>query len=331
MQPARRHALRAASWPLAAGTLAVATLPGRAATPEWPTRPVRLLVGSTVGGPPDVINRRLAERLSVELGQSVVVENRPSAGGVVALQALKASPPDGHVLAGVFWAQMSVTPSLLPSLPYNPLLDFTHVGIWVAGPQMLVAGAGTRFATLDDVLVAARREPGRLQYGTPGIGSPGHVFMALLEANAGVDLQNVPYRGPGAIQGVLRGEVPLLMTGVSETLPFVRDGRMRPIALCAPSRLPLLPGVPTMAEAGVAGLDALVWHGLVGPRGLPAPVVDRLQRALRAAVADEAFRRPHEEVGRIVAVGSPRAMAETIERETPVWARIVKRAGITAE
>ena len=298
----------------------------------WPQRPIRLLVGSSPGGTPDVVNRQLAERLGAELGQTVVVENKPSAGGVVALQALKSSAPDGYTVAGVFWGQLSVMPSLMPKLPYDTTRDFATVGTWASGPQVLVAGPSVpEVGTMADLLADARRRPGALQYASPGVGSPGHIFMELLKATAKLDLPHVPFRGGGAMLGVVRGDVPLLMAGAGDVMPGIREGKLRALAVCAERRLLALPAVPTMAEVGLQGLDRLVWHGLLAPLGTPAPVIERLHRALVAVCGQADFVKSHEALGRVVSVTTPEQMREMVRAEIPLWAEVIQRAGITLQ
>jgi tripartite-type tricarboxylate transporter receptor subunit TctC len=318
-----------------AGAALVSMLPGARAQPSpkaWPDRPIRLLLGQSPGGTPDVVNRQLAERLGAELGQTMFVENRPSAGGVVALQALKASAPDGYTLAGVFWAQLSVMPSLMPNLPYDTVRDFTPIGTWLSGPQVLVAGpSAPGITTMAELLIEARRKPGAMQYASPGVASPGHIFMEQLNASAAVDLRHVPFSGSGAVLGNLRGDVPVLMAGVGDVLPHVKDGKLRALAVCADRRLAALPGVPTMAECGIVGLDRPVWHGLIAPSGTPTAVVERIHAALVSVAAQPAFVQSHEALGRVVSVSTPERMREIVRSEIPVWADLVRRAGITLQ
>lgn len=298
---------------------------------ETPQRPLRILVGSSPGSTPDVLNRHLADHLSARLGRSVFVENKPSAGGVLALQEVQRAAPDGQTIAAVFWAQLSVTPSLMPQLPYRPLEDFELLGTWVHGAQVLVSAPGSGLESLEDVVNRARRAPGELQFGSPGNVSPGHLFMELWKADHDLSLQHIPYRGPAGMQALLRGEVPMLADGLAQVLPHVQAGKMRPLAVFASQRSALLPDVRTFGEAGYRGLEHRVWHGFVGPRGTPPAFVEAFGAAVRASVADPQVRRWHESEGRTIEVTTPAQMRAAVTAEIPVWADLVQRARISLQ
>lgn len=295
-------------------------------------RALRMIVGSAPGATADVLNRHLAERLASHLGRPVVIENKPAAGGVVGLQELRRAAPDGQTIASVFWAQLSVTPSLMPQLPYRPLEDFEMLGTWVHGAQVLVSSPASGLSTLEDVVARARRDPTALQYGSPGNVSPGHLLMELWKADHGVAVQHVPYRGgPSGIQGLLSGDVPLLADGMQQVLPHVKAGRMRPLAVFPAQRSPALPEVRTFGEAGYRGLDHRIWHGFVAPRGTPPAFVDAFGAALRASVADPEVQRWHAGFGRTLEVTTPAQMRAMVGAEIPVWADLVRRAGISLQ
>ena len=293
--------------------------------------PLRLLVGSTAGGIPDVLNRELAQALAVALERPVVVENKPSAGGVLALSELKRSVPDGNTVAAVFWAQLSVTPGLMPALPYRPLEDFEFMGTWISGPQVLVARADAPYRSIAELVDQARRSEPPLQFASPGMVSPGHVFGELFKQVTQVPLQHVPYRGAAAVTGVLRGDVSLLVTGVEQVLPHVQAGVLRPLAVFSNRQVPALPEVPTSAALGLVGLDRPVWHGFLAPKGTPTAFVERFGAALRSVVETPAFRRAHEAVGRVIDLTTPAQMRDRVAREMPEWAEIVRKAGITMQ
>ena len=267
----------------------------------------------------------------MHLNRPVIIENKPSAGGVLALQEVLRAAPDGNTVAAVFWAQLSVTPSLMPQLPYRPLEDFEMLGTWVHGAQVLVSAPGSGLTSLEDVVARARREPGLLQFGTPGNVSPGHLLMELWKADHGIEVQHIPYRGPAGVQGLLRGDVPLLADGISQVLPHVQAGKMRPLAVFASLRSPALPEVRTFGEAGYRGLDHRVWHGFVAPRGTPVAFVDAFGAALRASVAEPELKRWHEGEGRTLAVASPAQMRAAVTAEIPLWADLVRRARISLQ
>lgn len=321
----RRHLIRLAT------AAALPALPWPAALAQASGQPLRIFVGSAPGATADILNRHLGDRLATHLGRPVVIENKPSAGGVLALQEVRRAAPDGQTIAAVFWAQMSVTPSLMPQLPYRPLEDFEMLGTWVHGAQVLVSAPGSGLTSVEDVVARARREPNVLQYGTPGNVTPGHLLMELWKADHGIELQHIPYRGPSGVQALLRGDVPLLADGMSQVLRHVQVGKMRPLAVFTAQRSPALPEVRSLAEVGYRGLDHRVWHGFVAPRGTPPAFIEAFGAALRASVADPEVRRWHESEGRTLDVTSPEQMRADVVRELPLWANLVRRAGISLQ
>lgn len=203
----------------------------------YPARPVKVLAGVAAGSSPDGVLRQVAESLSTALGQAVVVENRPGANAILALEALRSSAPDGYTIAMVAFSQMSVNPSLIATLPHDPVRDFAHIGIFWRGPQLLSAGAGATPASLRELIAAAKARPGQLRYGTAGNGSPSHVFMEQFKLAAGIDVQHIPYKGTAAVVAGIGGEVELLMEGVAPQLPHIRAGKLKAIAVSGPQRL----------------------------------------------------------------------------------------------
>lgn len=312
----------------AAASIAAFSWAGRALAQDYPSRPVRFLMGVAAGSVPDVIIRQIAEPLSPLLGQPVVVENRPSAGGIIALEALRSSPPDGHTLSLVHSGQMSVAPSLFAKLPYDPARDFAHVGILFRGVQVLVAHPSVQARTLGELITLARSRPGTLRYGSPATGSPNHLSMELLNEAAGIGLQHIPYRGPAALLAVLSGEVELMLEGLEPLLPHLREGRLKPLAVGGTRRLAALPELPTFAEQGVQGIGSS-WLGVVAPPGTPDGIIERLNRDLATVMRSDAIRQSFAVSGREIEPGTPAAMRATIAAEIPQWREVVRRAGIT--
>ena len=305
--------------------------PSHAQDAGWPQRPIRMLVGVPAGYAPDIASRELAEQLGKELGQPLFVENRPGGSAALMMRALMASAPDGSTIASVFWNQMSVAPSLFNNLGYDPVEDVAHIGIWMSGPQLLVTHRDSGIRSVGQLIEKARAAQPPLQYASFGVGSPSHIFTQLLLEKANINMEHVPFSGPKVMQAIINREVPLAMGGVSDMLPIVRAGKLVALAVTGDRRLATLPDVPTMADAGVPGLNHKVWFGLIAPKGTPSAIIDRLHRALQAAAANPEFRARMEQAGRIVSVGTPDAMRETIRSEIPLWAGVVKRAGITAQ
>jgi len=301
-----------------------------AAAQTFPSRPIHFIIGSAPGSVIDTVTRQIADALAADVHQPVVVENRASAGGIVALEAVKASPPDGHVLSLVAMPQLSVSPSLFKKLPYDPLKDFTHVGILFRGQQLLVVNPSVPAITLADFVALAAAQPGRLRYSSPGNGTPSHVLVEHFKHQARIDVQHIPYKGPAANAAVLSGEVDALLEGLGPMQPFVRAGRLRALAVTGSRRVDSMPEVPTFEELGYPGIDA-VWVGVIGPRDVPAPVVAALNQALARAVRRPEVRKAFEEAGRVVEPGSPHEMTATIAAEIPRWREVVRRAGISPE
>jgi len=308
--------------------LATAAFPSPAQT--YPSRPIHFIIGSAPGSVIDTVTRQLADALGSDIHQPVIVENRASAGGIVALEALKTSAPDGHALSVVAMPQLSVSPSMFKRLPYDPLKDFTHVGILFRGPQLLVVNPSVAATTLAEFVALTASQPGRLRYSSPGNGTPTHVLMEHFKYQAKIDVQHIPYKGPTANAAVLSGEVDALLEGVGPMQPFVRTGRLRALAVTGSRRIDSMPEVPTFEELGYKDIDA-VWVGVIAPRDLPAPVLAILNRALTRAMRTPGLRKTFEEAGRIVDPGSPQEMTATITEEIPRWREVVRRAGISPE
>lgn len=293
----------------------------------WPSRPIRLINAGAPGTVTDIVARQLAELVGVQLGQPMVVDSRPSAGGIVALQGLKASPSDGYTLGLVQSAQMSVAPALFDHLPYDTVSDFVPVGILYRGPQALVVNASLPVSSLADLIALAKARPGQLRYASTGNGTPTHIAMEQLKQLTGIDLQHIPYRGAAGHQAVLSGEVDVMIEGVAPLLPHIRAGSLRPLAVTGSRRLAVMSDVPTLTELGVQGIEP-VWVGVVAPRGTPPAVIDRLNREFVRAMSTPAIREQYEGLGRIVSTGAPKQMTDMIVGEIPRWRALIRNTGI---
>jgi tripartite-type tricarboxylate transporter receptor subunit TctC len=310
--------------------IALATAVSAAAAQTYPSKPIHFIIGSAPGSVIDTVTRQLADALGSDMRLPVIVENRVSAGGIVALEALKTSPPDGYALSVVAMPQLSVSPSMFKRLPYDPLNDFTHVGILFRGPQLFVVNPSVAATTLAQFVALAASQPGRLRYSSPGNGTPTHVLMEHFKNQAKIDVQHIPYKGPTANTAVLSGEVDALLEGVGPMQPFVRAGKIRALAVTGSRRIDSMPDVPTFEELGYKDIDA-VWVGVIAPRGLPEPVLAALNRALTRAMRTPELRKTFEDAGRIVDPGSPQEMTATVAQEIPRWREVVRGAGISSE
>lgn len=320
--PDRRTALLAAcafAWPACR------------AQPPFPERPLTLLVPFAPGGVADIVARTVGEAMAAGLGQAVVVDNRPGAGSIVAAQALAAARPDGHTLLLVSNAN-AVSVGLFKRLPYDPLKDFAPVGTVGAFDLGLFVAPGSAFATLGDLVAAAKARPGRLNIGTIAVGSTQHLAARLFGTMAGIDALVVPYKGSPAVLTALRsGEIDAAFEIVAPMLAQVRAGSVRVLAVSSARRSPALPAVPTVQEAGVAGYDVASWNGLAVRAGTPEAVVQRLNAALRDALASPAVQRRLGELGLRLQPGAPEDLRALLASEIRRWSGVIRAAKIEPE
>ena len=319
----------------AATALAAAALPRRAqaqpAASRFPERPISLLVPFAPGGIADLTARAVAEQMGRSLGQPVVVENKPSAGSIVASQAVATSRPDGHTLLLMSNAN-AVSVGLFRKLPYDPVRDFapiTTLGYFDIG---LFTAANSRFATLRELLAWTRAHPGRLNVGTIAPGSTQHLAAKLFETVAGVDLLVVPYKGSPAVLTALRaGEIDLAFEIVAPMVPQVAAGVVRALAVSSDRRNPALPQVVTVQEAGLANYNVASWNALAAPAGTPPEVLERLGRAARDAVATAEVRERLGKLGMRLAASSPEQLAALLAAEIQRWSAVIRAAKIEPE
>lgn len=312
---------------LALGLGAALPLPARAAFPD---RPVRIVVPFPPGGGTDVITRALAEAMRQELGQPVVIENRPGAGTVIGTEHVARSAADGHTLLMATFSH-AVNPSLLPRLPY-PANAFAPVALIGRTPNLLVVNAARAARTVEDLLSEARAQPGRLTFGSFGNGSSAHLAGELLKLHARVDITHVPYKGSApALTDLIGGQIDLMITTPASVVPHIRAGRLRALAVTSTTRFAPFPDLPALAQAGAQGYQAEAWYGLFAPSGTPAEAIQRLHGAVRAAMRSEAFRKRIEKEGLNPASGPPEELERYVKAEEARWGRVVREARITAE
>ncbi len=275
---------------LAGGAALAATGAARAQAP-WPDRPVRVIVPFAPGGNADVVGRILQQRLQEKLGQPVVVENRPGAGGGLGAEAVARSRPDGYTLLIGSNGPLSVNPVVQARLPYDPVRDFAPIGMAMQVPHCLVVQPNAPYRSVADVVAASRAASEAIGIGTAGVASATHLALESFKAASGARLLHVPYRGGGAaVPDFLAGNLPMLFTEFSTALPLQRDGKARIIAVASAARLPALPEAPTMIEQGIAGFTAASYVGLLAPTGTPAEAMRALGAAMAAIVAETEFR-----------------------------------------
>lgn len=307
-----------------------AAVPGRAQPVDFPTRPVRILVGFAAGGAPDALARILGEKLGQGWPQSVVVENRTGAQGNIAMAAVARAEPDGHTLALVPVGNASVNPSLFRELPYDMAKDFAPITLVATAENVLVVGSGSPARTVRDLIALGRASPGSLTYATPGAGSLAHLAAELLARSAGFEMRHVPYRGVSpALTDVLRGEVSLMIAQLSTAKPLIDSGQLRALGVASRERSAVLPEVPTIAEgAALPGFEAVSWYGLMAPAGTPGPVLAKLGQDANRVLAAPEVRAALDGQGMKAAGGTPDALAALIEADTARWSKIIRDANI---
>jgi tripartite-type tricarboxylate transporter receptor subunit TctC len=316
---------------LAAAAIACG-LPGLAsAQPRFPERPITLLVPFAPGGIADLTARAVAEHMARSLGQAVVIDNKPSAGSIVASQAVATARPDGHTLLLMSNAN-AVSVGLFKKLPYDPVKDFTPVATLGFFDLGVFVAANSRFATLKDALAFAKANPGKLNVGTIAPGSTQHLSAKLFETVAGVDLLVVPYKGSPAVLTALRsGEIDLAFEVLGPMVPQVAAGVVRALAVSSDRRNPALPEVPTVQQAGVAGYNVASWNAIAAPAGTPPEVVATLNRAVREAVASPAVQDKLGKAGMRLQAGSPAELQALLSTEIKRWGDVIRAARIEPE
>jgi len=317
---------------LCAAITLLAAFAGPAAAEDYPVRPITLVVPYAAGGGNDAMARTVADRMSQTLGQQIVVENRAGAGGTIATRQVAKSAPDGYTLVIGGTGTLAVNPTLYNNVGYDPRHDFAPVGLIGTSALVVLVHPSLPAQTIRELIDLAKREPGKLSYASAGVGSGIHLATVLFEHMAGVTLTHVPYRGTGpALTDLLGGHVPIYFSSLPSAVPIVKDGKVRALAVTAAKRSPVLPDVPTVAEAGLPGYEAVLHYGIVAPAGTPRPVIDKLNAALKDALAaPETVTRMATE-GTEPLVSTPEEYAADIDREETKWSAIVRQSGAKAE
>ncbi|HYH43184.1 MAG TPA: tripartite tricarboxylate transporter substrate binding protein [Burkholderiales bacterium] len=310
----------------------LAFLAASAHAQPYPAKPLRLVVPFAAGGGSDLVARTVAQKLTEALGQPVVVDNRAGAAGTIGAEIVAKSPPDGHTLLMGSSGPLAINPSLYAKLPYDAARDFAPVALVTVMPFMIVTHPSLPAQSVKELVALARSRPGELNYGSPGNGSTTHLATELLKAMTGIRITHVPYKGVApAATDLISGQVQVLTGDLSTLLPHVRSGRMRGIAVTSLRRSSLLPGMPTVAESGVAGYDATGWFGVLVPAATPAPVVERLNAAIVKGASSPDARERLAALGGEVASGSPAEFAAYVRSEAAKWGKVIRTIGVKAE
>ena len=298
----------------------------------FPTKPLRLIVPFPAGGAADMMARGMALRLSTELGQQVIIDNRGGAAGTVAAEGAARSPADGYTLLFGSMSTHAIAPALYKRLRYDPVADFAPISLTHISPRVLVVGANVPIKSVADLINLARSKPGELSYGSAGNGSAMHLSGALFESLAKVDMLHVPYKGSAPlVTDILSGRIDMSFDSYTVYEEHIKSGRVRAIAVTSKSRLTALPNIPTIAESGLPSYEMANWLGLFAPTGTPQDVLTILHTALGKVMADPSLRTQLNGLGIEPTFGSRAAFGELIRREIPRWAEIVKKSGATLE
>jgi tripartite-type tricarboxylate transporter receptor subunit TctC len=304
-------------------------LAASAGAQTWPTKPVRIVAAYAAGGAMDMSARVIAPLLAESLGQSVVVENRVGGAGLIGAEMVAKSTPDGHTV--LFYADAyTIAPSLFAKMPFDAVKDFVPITQMISGPHILVGHPSVPATTLAELIDYARRNPGKLAYGSPGNGTPQHLALEMFKAQSGgLQITHIPYKGGGQVIGdVVGGQVPLASLGLPPTAAHIKSGKLKAFAVTSKTRSRLLPDVPTFDESGLAGFETVQWWGPAVPAGTPAPVVKRLYDEFVRALANPALVKRFNEAGlEVTPSASPDAFLAFIRAETERWPPVVKAAG----
>jgi len=304
-----------------------------AQTPAYPTKPLKLVVPFSPGGASDLTARTLAQKMGESMGQSIVVDNKPGANGVLGIDLVAKSPPDGYTILLTDRGSLTVNPSLYVKLPYDPIKDFSYIGIATDGPYVLVANPKLDVKTVQELVALSKSKPGTVNYSSFGVGSMAQLNLEAFNQRMGTDMLHVPYKGAApAAQAAVAGEVGVTIAAVPAVQGFIKDGRLRALAVGSDKRFAVLPDVPTMTEAG-AGNDILLptYFALLAPANTPAPIVAKLNAELKKALADPAVAEKLAGAGLVPVGGTPEAMAASIKQDVPRFAELVKKIGIKPE
>src|SRR5262245_38146063 len=317
---------------LSSGLLAVQTARGQTAAADYPQRTVTFLCPFPAGGGTDMLTRMLAQELQEKLARTIIVDNRPGAGTIVAAQAAARAAPDGHTILLAPATTLAMSPSVHKSLPYDPLKDFAPIGLVGSAQFALVANPQIPAATLPELIAFIRSKDGQLSYATSGASTPHHLFMEMFLKMIGAKAQHVPYRGSvAALTDVISGQIPFMIVDLAVALPAINEGKVKLYGVTSTERTKALPDVPTIAEAGVPGYGGTPWFSVVAPAGTPRPIIDKLNGVLMTFINRPDTQDKMNALAISPWTSTPDELARFIPAEIKKWAQVVKDAGITPE
>ena len=299
---------------------------------QYPTKPIRFVVGFSAGGASDITARIVGQKLSERLGQPVVIDNRAGASGTIAGGIVAKAPPDGYTLLAGATSILAINPALYSKLDYDSLKDFAPVSQTVSMPQLLVVHPSVKATNLKELLALAKAKPGELNYSSSGTGSSSHLAMELLKYMTGINVVHVPFKGSGqAMPNLLAGQVQLVFDPMPSSLPHVKSGRLRAIAISTAGRSPAIPDLPTVAEAGVPGYDSNLWYGVLLPARTPPAIVTKLNQAINAILREAEVGERFAALGADPQGGSSAEFRDYIASEVTKWGKVIKAVGLRAD
>ena len=317
---------------IAAAALCLSASWGNAQAQNYPSRAITLVIPFAPGGSTSIVGRGIADKMSELLGEKVVVDNRPGAGGTVGTKAVAKSDPDGYTLLLGYTGTLAIGPSLYKNVGYDPRKDFSPIGLIGNAPNSLVVNPSFPAKTVAELVAYAKANPGKVNFGSAGAGTASHITGEYFARSAGITLVHIPYKGTGpALTDLLGGHNPMAFAPIPASHPNVTAGKLRALAVTSTTRSGLLPDVPTMVEAGLPGFDASLYYGLAAPAGTPRPIIDKLNKALRDALASDEVKKQLGNDGTEITPGTPEDYADFIDKDEKKWSGLVKISGVEQE
>jgi tripartite-type tricarboxylate transporter receptor subunit TctC len=319
-------------WNALAGAAALALIAGPSWAQGYPNKPIELQVPFAPGGTTDIVARVISEPLGKALGQSVVVINKAGGGGIVGAAETARATPDGYKLGVATVSSTAANPAINPKVPYDPINDFTPIINIAATPNIIAVHPSFPAKNYAEFVAEIKKNPGKYSYASSGTGGIGHLLMELYKNLTSTFIAHIPYRGAGpALNDVVAGQVPIMFDNIPSALPFIKSGKLVPIVVSAPQRLKDLPNVPTFKEVGLEPVNRMAYYGILGPKGLPKEVVDKINAGVKKSVEDPAVRKRIEDTGSLIVANTPEQFAAQIKAEYEVYKQVVAKQKLTLE